>query len=56
MARKQSRIVTAFVNDQKALRTTLEAAPGQAGGLPELKERVEVIENILALHSYPVSL
>ena len=49
MSRPESRVNEQFVIDQKANRKLTNDAPGQAGGLPELKDRVELIEEILAL-------
>jgi len=51
--RKPSRVDAVFMDNQRKKRTELNDAPGQAGGVPELKERLEVIENILAIHLYP---
>ena len=49
--RNNSRVSPEFMQEQKARRAVLADAPGQAGGLPELNERIEVIETILALHA-----
>jgi hypothetical protein len=51
MAREATRINTLFLDEQKVKRTTLADAPGQAGGLPEVNNRIQVIEEILALHA-----
>ena len=48
--RNNSRVSPEFMQEQKDRRVVLADEPGQAGGLPALKERVEVIETILALH------
>jgi len=50
--RKQSRINTVFILEQQAKRKALSTAPSQAGGLPAVNDRIQVIEEILALHSY----
>ena len=50
--RHPTRINKEFLEQQTIKRKNLETQPGQAGGLPALNERVEVIESILALHSY----
>ena len=49
--REPTRINPVFIQEQKARRVVLADEPRQAGGLPALKERVEVIETILALHA-----
>jgi len=49
MSRPTSRVNEQFVIDQKAKRELLKDEPGQAGGLPALSDRVEAIEEILAL-------
>jgi len=50
--RHPTRVNKEFLEQQTIKRKNLETQPGQAGGLPALNERVEVIESILALHSY----
>jgi len=49
--RLQSRIKPQFLIDQATRRKDISSAPGQAGGLPALNERVELIETILAIHA-----
>ena len=49
MARKQSRVNPAYMASQETIRKSIKDAPGQAGGLPELKDRVEAIEEVLSL-------
>jgi len=53
--RKPSRIKPEFLTTQKTKRTTLQSEPGQAGGLPEVNDRIQIIEEILAIHSYSVT-
>ena len=53
--RKQTRINPDFITEQVLKRKDLEAAPSMAGGLPGLKERLAIVEEILALHSYPIA-
>ena len=50
--REQTRINPTFITEQVLKRKDLEAAPSMAGGLPELKSRLAIVEEILALHSY----
>jgi len=47
--REPTRIDPIFVEEQKVRREVLKDEPGQAGGLPALKDRVEHLEEILAL-------
>ena len=47
--RPPSRVNEQFVTDQKTLRDILRDEPGQAGGLPELNDRVEAIEEVISL-------
>ena len=49
--RSKSRIIPSFVSEQTARRVELKDSPGQAGGLPALNERVELLETILAVHA-----
>ena len=49
--REPTRIVPQFLSEQAARRKDIADAPGQAGGLPALNERVELIETILAIHA-----
>ena len=49
--RKPTRIVPQFLSEQATRRKDIASAPGQAGGLPALNERVELIETILAIHA-----
>ena len=49
--RLQSRVKPQFLIDQATRRKDIASAPGQAGGLPALNERVELIETILAIHA-----
>ena len=52
--REQSRINVDFITQQVLKRKDLESAPSQAGGLPAVNDRLQIIEEILALHSYVV--
>ena len=52
---KQSRIEPDVIASQKTRRKELADAPSQAGGLPEVNQRIQIIEEILALHSYAIS-
>ena len=49
MQRRKSRFDPVYATEQKAKRKQIKDANGQAGGLPELKDRVEAIEEILSL-------
>ena len=49
--REPTRIVPQFLMDQATRRKDIASAPAQAGGLPALNERVELIETILAIHA-----
>ena len=53
--RKQSRVNPPFIAEQKTKRETLSTAPSQAGGLPAVNDRIQIIEEILAIHSYSVT-
>jgi hypothetical protein len=48
--RLKTRVDPVFMQDQFNRRKILNDSPGQSGGLPELKSRVELIEIILAIH------
>ncbi len=52
MSYQNSRIDRGFVEQQKLKRKELSEAPSQAGGLPAVNDRIQIIEEILALHSY----
>ena len=54
MARRNSRINPAFLTEQATKRKSLSTAPSQAGGLPAVNDRVQVIEEILSIHSYAI--
>jgi len=50
--REPTRINPTFVTEQVIKRKDLAQAPSQAGGLPEVNNRIQIIEEILAVHSY----
>jgi len=55
MSEPISRFNPQFAESQATKRKDLAQAPSQAGGLPAVNDRIQVIEEILALHSYVIS-
>jgi len=53
MNRPTTRITEEFLIAQRERRVALAEAPGQAGGLPAVNTRIEIIEHILAIHAHP---
>jgi len=49
MSEPISRFNPEYASKQHTKRKTIKDANGQAGGLPELKDRVEAIEEVLSL-------
>jgi len=46
---KKSRFSATYAQEQVIIRKTIKDAPGQAGGLPALTDRVEAIEEVISL-------
>jgi len=56
MAYQDSRINKTFTEQQKVKRKDLAKAPSTAGGLPDVIERLSIVEQILALHAGEASI